>query len=207
MYDLIIIASLFILLCISTIVGITSINKRKTDLKYLYDVATAINTGNPIPTYMHMDKPLRFVFLYVRQMAKEYKRLIDAEKTEKERIDELVRKWQDLKPQIIPTPRPIDSLTFYTNFFNGLGANFMVPEIPQEKQAPKVKHNESITPKVKAYFYDSSKTLGNIEMCQLMQSRIGSEWCIKRCDFYISHGSNQKGRYIKCLQLDKALGK
>jgi len=231
----------------------SAVSSRKSDLAYIYHVIEAINKGVELPPYgCQMDKHVKFLFLYVSQMAKEYKRLKDAENERKERTAQLLKELESWRPQIISVPQPIDSLTWCANFFNGLGANFMVPDIPEvkpkakpddshdyfynffrgleqdrhnyiqratmesmakehpatpEKAESKVKHNGSIAEKPKAYFYDSSKTLGNIEMCQFMKSRIGSEYCLKRCDFYISHGSNQKGRYIKCANLDKALGK
>lgn len=137
------------------------------------------------------------------------------EKEGQEQIDEMVRQWKELKPQIITVPKPsqlyipsgsVDSLKWIANFINGLSPDFFTPDVPDMKQSIPVKHNPSID-KPKAYFYNSSKTLGSMEMCMLQKSRIGSEYCLKRCDYYVAHGSNQKGRWIKCAQLSRALGK
>jgi len=214
MYQLTIESFLISFLSVLTIVLIvfwrSAVSSRKSDLAYIYHVIEAINKGVELPPYgCAMDKHVKFLLLYVKRVAEEYKRLKDAEKAENEKIAELVWKWMEDRPKIIPTSQPIDSITWLTNFFQGLDPSFMVPDVPQEKAESKVKHNGSVE-KPKAYFYAiNDGFISDRVKCQLIDENvvIGSLWCTNDCQYFIAKGRNQKGWWLKCSQLNKALGK
>ena len=45
------------------------------------------------------------------------------------------------------------------------------------------------------------------EKCKIKGCRIGSAWCVDKCEYNIGYGLSDSGDWIKCERLDKAIGK